>query len=46
MAIEEPFSILPLEAICRTIQGNVEEVHAVGPAVQEAAAPQAAPLAA
>jgi predicted membrane chloride channel (bestrophin family) len=40
VTIEEPFSILPLEAICRTIEGNVAEVHGFGPGVQ------ASPLAA
>ena len=34
VSIEEPFSILPLEAICRTIESNVLEIHAVGPEVQ------------
>ena len=29
MQIEEPFSILPLETICRTIEGNVRELQAM-----------------
>ncbi|KAL4853126.1 hypothetical protein ACK3TF_005820 [Chlorella vulgaris] len=29
VSIEEPFSILPLESICDTIQGNVKELCSV-----------------
>jgi predicted membrane chloride channel (bestrophin family) len=48
VSIEEPFSILPLEAICGTIEANVRELQQVGEEAQETdwAAPDAVAAAA
>ena len=45
MGIEEPFSILPLEAICRTVEGNVREMVATHNSRLARRAQQAGPAA-
>lgn len=43
MPAEEPFSILPLEKICDTIESNVWELHATHSVTGAAAPPQGQP---